>query len=149
MIYIQAQGVSVIYLSGRCSKVLGIESVAEAVEDAVKNAALNNIENTSFYCGDMKDAFDENWMATHGRPDVVITDPPRAGMHPKVVQRLNESGAARIVYISCNPVTQARDIHMMEEYYQLKTLQPVDMFPHTYHVETVALLEKINLGRFL
>jgi len=132
-----------IFMSNACHKVVGIESIAEAVQNAQKNAAINQVKNTSFYCGDMKDAFDEAWIKSHGSPDVVISDPPRAGMHPKVVQRLNESGAKRIIYISCNPVTQARDIRMMEKYYRLKSLQPVDMFPHTYHVETVALLEKI------
>ena len=131
-----------LYMAEKAGKVIGIESVDQAVHDAHENAVLNNISNCSFLCGDMKDIFNEGFIAEHGRPDVVITDPPRAGMHPKVVSQLNLSGVPKIVYVSCNPATQARDLDLMRDYYAIEYIQPVDMFPHTHHVENVVLLTK-------
>jgi len=118
-----------------------VEYVKEAIDDAMLNAQLNNIHNTSFFAGDMKDVLTSEFIATHGQPDVIITDPPRAGMHGDVVKRILESGAKRIVYVSCNPSTQARDMALLQEKYRLVEMQPVDMFPHTDHVENVALME--------
>ncbi|MBL4585709.1 MAG: 23S rRNA (uracil(1939)-C(5))-methyltransferase RlmD [Flavobacteriales bacterium] len=130
------------FVAKKAGKVVGIEYVEEAIVDAKLNAELNGIENTSFYAGDMKDVFTSELIEKEGRPDVVITDPPRAGMHPDVVARLNELLPNRIVYVSCNPATQARDIQLLSENYDVMKLQPVDMFPHTHHVENVALLER-------
>jgi 23S rRNA (uracil1939-C5)-methyltransferase len=121
--------------------VVGIEYVESAIEDAKVNAALNNITHTHFYAGDMKDVLNDELIAKHGKPDVIITDPPRAGMHPDVIAKILEVAAPKIVYVSCNPATQARDIAMMEEKYKVTSVQPVDMFPHTHHVENIALLE--------
>ena len=129
------------YLSAEAKKVIGIEYVPEAIEDAVKNAAMNQIENTTFIAGDMKDVFTPEMIERNGRADVVITDPPRAGMHPKVVQQLVELEADRIVYVSCNPATQARDLQLLDQKYELIKSQAVDMFPHTHHVENIALLK--------
>jgi len=129
------------FVAKQAAKVVGIEYVEPAIADAKLNATMNGIENTSFYAGDMKDIFTPELIAKEGRPDVVITDPPRAGMHPDVIARLNELKPQRIVYVSCNPATQARDIQLLSENYVVKRLQPVDMFPHTHHVESVALLE--------
>ena len=114
----------------------------EAIEDAKVNSQVNNIENTLFYAGDMKDILTNDFIAQHGRPDVIITDPPRAGMHPDVIQVILNAAPGRIVYVSCNPATQARDLQLMDDYYKVGTVQPVDMFPHTPHVENVVLLEK-------
>ena len=130
------------FISAGVKKVIGIEYVPEAIEDAKINAALNNIENTEFYAGDMKDVLNESFIAEHGVPDVIITDPPRAGMHPDVVNVILEAAPKRIVYVSCNPATQARDIAMLDRGYRVIAVQPVDMFPHTQHVEVVTLLEK-------
>lgn len=130
-----------LYLADKCKQVVGIEEVAPAIEDAKVNAALNGIENATFYAGDVKDILTEEFRAEHGKPDLVITDPPRAGMHPKAVELLMELAAPRIVYVSCNPATQARDLLMMKEKYDVVKMQPVDMFPHTYHIENVALLQ--------
>ena len=102
---------------------------------------MNNIENTSFFAGDMKDIFNAEFIASNGTPDVIITDPPRAGMHQDVVNELLNLGASRIVYVSCNPATQARDIQLLDEKYAVAKVQPVDMFPHTHHVENVVLLQ--------
>lgn len=132
-----------IYVSEGAKSLVGIEYVEVAIEDAKINAANNGVEHATFYAGDMKDVLTSSLFDTHGLPDVIITDPPREGMHPDVVQRINESGAKRVVYVSCNPATQARDIKLMQEHYKLVKLQPVDMFPHTHHVENVALLEGI------
>jgi len=129
------------FVAKQAAKVVGIEYVEPAIADAKLNATMNGIENTSFYAGDIKDIFTPELIAKEGRPDVVITDPPRAGMHPDVIARLNELKPQRIVYVSCNPATQARDIQLLSENYVVKRLQPVDMFPHTHHVESVALLE--------
>jgi 23S rRNA (uracil1939-C5)-methyltransferase len=130
------------FVSKQAKKVVGIEYVEPAIVDAKLNAALNGIENTSFYAGDMKDVFTQELIAKEGRPDVVITDPPRAGMHGDVIARLNELLPERIVYVSCNPATQARDVQLLSENYEVKKVRPVDMFPHTHHVESVALLER-------
>lgn len=130
------------FVARHAQKVVGIEFVPEAIEDAKENARLNGIENTLFYAGDMRKILTKEFIDTHGRPDVVITDPPRSGMHPDVVQALLESETPRIVYVSCNSATQARDIALMDEQYRVVAVQPVDMFPHTHHVENVVLLEK-------
>jgi 23S rRNA (uracil1939-C5)-methyltransferase len=130
------------FVAKQAKKVVGIEYVEAAIADAKLNAALNGIANTTFHAGDMKDVFTQELIDREGRPDVVITDPPRAGMHADVVARLNELLPERIVYVSCNPATQARDIQLLSENYEVKRLQPVDMFPHTHHVENVALLER-------
>lgn len=130
------------FVARQAKKVVGIEYVPEAIEDAKINSQVNNIDNTIFYAGDMKDILSPEFVAEHGHPDVVITDPPRAGMHPDVIQTLLQVAPERIVYVSCNPATQARDLQMMDEQYRLSAVQPVDMFPHTHHVENVVLLEK-------
>lgn len=114
----------------------------EAIEDAKVNSQVNNIENTLFYAGDMKDILTDDFIAQHGRPDVIITDPPRAGMHPDVINVILNAAPKRIVYVSCNPATQARDLQLMDAEYKVAAVQPVDMFPHTPHVENVVLLEK-------
>jgi 23S rRNA (uracil1939-C5)-methyltransferase len=129
------------YVAHLAGKVVGIEYVEAAVEDAWKNSELNGITNTAFYAGDMKDLLSENFMADQGRPDVVITDPPRAGMHQDVVRMLIKAAPKRIVYVSCNPATQARDLALLCLDYRLTAVQPVDMFPHTHHVENIVLLE--------
>lgn len=128
------------YISGHATKVVGLEYVQAAVEDAHANATLNNITNTSFFAGDIKDLLDEAFLTQHGRPDVVITDPPRAGMHEDVCRMLVKAAPSRIVYVSCNPATQARDLTILAERYVIQEVQPVDMFPHTTHVENVVLL---------
>jgi 23S rRNA (uracil1939-C5)-methyltransferase len=130
------------FVARNAKKVIGIEYVPEAIEDAKVNSELNKISNTSFFAGDMKDVLDTNFVAEHGRPDVIITDPPRAGMHADVVQTILNINPDKIVYVSCNPATQARDIALMDEFYQIEKIQPVDMFPHTHHVENVVLLRK-------
>lgn len=114
----------------------------EAIEDAKVNSQVNNIENTLFYAGDMKNILTNDFIAQHGRPDVIITDPPRAGMHPDVINVILNAAPKRIVYVSCNPATQARDLQLMDAEYKVAAVQPVDMFPHTPHVENVVLLEK-------
>jgi 23S rRNA (uracil1939-C5)-methyltransferase len=130
-----------LYLAGRCGHVTGIEEIPEAIEDAKENARLNGTENVTFYAGDVKDILTAAFAEQHGKPDVLITDPPRAGMHPKVVAMLNQLAAPRLVYVSCNPATQARDLQILAERYRVVRARPVDMFPHTSHVENVALLE--------
>lgn len=135
-----------LYVSGRVGEVIGIETIPEAIEDAKANTALNGISNAHFYTGNVEDLFDDSFLNRHGRPDILITDPPRAGMHDSVLQVLKESGIPRIIYVSCNPATQARDIHGLSEAYRVEKLQPVDLFPHTHHVESVALLS-LHHGR--
>ena len=130
------------FVARRASKVIGIEYVPEAIENAKINSQINHIDNTLFYAGDMKDILTDDFIAEHGRPDVIITDPPRAGMHPDVVKTILRAAPQRIVYVSCNPATQARDLHDMDEEYRVVAVQPVDMFPHTPHVENVVLLER-------
>jgi 23S rRNA (uracil1939-C5)-methyltransferase len=129
-----------IFISERAKKIVGIEYVPSAVEDAYRNANLNGLERLSFHAGDMAKLLTDDFTRLHGTPDVVITDPPRAGMDAKVVRQLLRLLPERIVYVSCNPATQARDVALLAERYAVQTLQPVDMFPHTTHVENVALL---------
>lgn len=130
-----------LYVSQQAKHVTGIEEVAPAIEDAKENARLNNIENTTFFAGDVKDILTDAFSDKHGKPDLVITDPPRAGMHKDVVHTLLKLESPRIVYVSCNPATQARDLELLSEKYNTIKMQPVDMFPHTHHIENVALLE--------
>lgn len=135
------------FVAKNAKQVIGLEYVEQAIEDAKVNSQINNITNTEFYAGDMKDLLNDNFMSTHPKPDVIITDPPRAGMHEDVVKMLLRIEAKRIVYVSCNPATQARDLALLDEKYVVKIVQPVDMFPHTHHVENVVLLEKRSLHR--
>lgn len=130
------------FVSHQAKKVVGIEYVPEAIEDAKVNSELNNVKNTLFYAGDMKDILNNDFINEHGHPDVIITDPPRAGMHTNVVDAIIFAAPKRIVYVSCNPATQARDLSLLDEQYKVTRVQPVDMFPHTHHVENVVLLEK-------
>jgi 23S rRNA (uracil1939-C5)-methyltransferase len=130
------------FVAGKAKKVIGIEYVPEAIEDAKVNSALNGIKNTLFFAGDMKDILSEVFVSEHGHPSVMIIDPPRVGMHKDVVETICRILPDRIVYVSCNPATQARDIQLMDEFYILTGIQPVDMFPHTHHVENIALLER-------
>lgn len=129
------------FVARKAKKVIGIEYVPEAIEDAKVNSEINGIDNTLFYAGDMKDILTEEFIAKHGRPDVIITDPPRAGMHEDVVNTILQARPKRIVYVSCNPATQARDLALMDAQYKVAAVRPVDMFPHTPHVENVVLLE--------
>lgn len=129
-----------LFMAKQVKQVVGVEEIETAIEDAKVNAQINDIENTIFYAGDVKDVVTADFAAQHGAPDVVITDPPRAGMHAKMVAMLLELAAPKIVYVSCNPATQARDMQLLSEKYILEKIQPVDMFPQTHHIETVALL---------
>jgi 23S rRNA (uracil1939-C5)-methyltransferase len=129
------------FVAKKAREVVGVEYVPTAIEDAKVNSSINDITNTKFYAGDMKDVLTPSFIAEHGKPDVVITDPPRAGMHADVVARLLEMESPRIVYVSCNAATQARDLVLLGEKYEVKRIKPVDMFPHTQHVENVVLLE--------
>lgn len=131
------------FISGKAAKVIGIEYVTEAIEDAKVNASGNNITNCEFYAGDMKDVLTSGFIAEHGRPNVIIVDPPRAGMHPDVVKVILDAAPSRIVYVSCNPASQARDCEMLAQKYRITAVQPVDMFPHTQHVENVCKLELV------
>ena len=130
------------FVARSAKKVVGIEYVPEAIEDAKENSRLNGIGNTLFFAGDMKDVLTSDFITEHGRPDVIITDPPRAGMHTDVIDVILLAAPERIVYVSCNPATQARDLSLLDEKYIVARVQPVDMFPHTHHVENVVLLEK-------
>ncbi|MGL1889052.1 MAG: 23S rRNA (uracil(1939)-C(5))-methyltransferase RlmD [Reichenbachiella sp.] len=130
------------YCANKVKKVIGIESVEDAIRDAFVNAKVNNIENTDFYAGDMKDVLNDKFVQTHGQPDVIITDPPRAGMHEDVVDMILKLSAEKVVYVSCNPATQARDLALMDQDYKVEKIQPIDMFPHTHHVENIVLLRK-------
>ena len=130
------------FVARKARKVIGIEYVPEAIEDAKVNSEINQINNTLFFAGDMKDLLTDDFIAAYGRPDVIITDPPRAGMHPDVVKTILNAAPERIVYVSCNPATQARDLQLMDECYKVTQVQPVDMFPHTPHVENVVLLTR-------
>ncbi len=152
-IYAQLSGEEVVYdlytgtgtianfVAGQAKQVIGIEYVPEAIADAKLNSKLNNIANTLFYSGDMKDILNKEFISKHGCPDVIITDPPRAGMHKDVIQTILFAAPKRIVYVSCNPATQARDLSLLNKQYKVTQVQPVDMFPHTHHVENVVLLE--------
>ena len=132
------------FVSKQARQVIGIEYVPEAIEDAKVNAEINGIKNTLFFAGDMKDMLTQDFINQYGRPDVIITDPPRAGMHQDVVDVILFAEPKRIVYVSCNPATQARDLQLLDVKYKVKAIQPVDMFPHTHHVENVVLLELRN-----
>ena len=130
------------FVAKRAKKVIGIEYVPEAIEDAKVNSEINGIDNTLFYAGDMKDILNREFIEEHGRPNVIITDPPRAGMHQDVIDAILFAAPQKIVYVSCNPATQARDLQLLDSDYKVAKVQPVDMFPHTQHVENVVLLEK-------
>ena len=130
------------YLAGSCRAVVGVEYIEEAVEDARQNASLNNIENSTFFSGDLKDVLSADFFQTHGQPSVIVTDPPRAGMHEDVTRAMASSGAETIVYVSCNSASQARDLGILDQNYKVVEVQPVDMFPQTAHVENVVKLQK-------
>lgn len=130
------------FVAKEAGKVVGVEYVEDAIVDAKKNAEINAIDNTEFYAGDMKDVLTDEFIEREGKPDVIITDPPRAGMHPDVVKTILRASPERIVYVSCNPATQARDLQLLDEAYKVTRVQPVDMFPHTHHVENIVQLQK-------
>ena len=130
-----------IFVSRQAAKVIGVEVIAEAVEDARENAVLNNINHASFFAGDVVDICQDSFFAAHGRPDVIITDPPRAGMHEGLVNKILEMEAPTVVYVSCNPATQARDLRLLDAKYAVTRVQPVDMFPHTHHIENIVQLK--------
>jgi 23S rRNA (uracil1939-C5)-methyltransferase len=136
-------GTIALFIAKMAKRVVGIESVPSAIEDAKENAKLNNISNAEFFAGDMKDIFTDDFIAANGTPDMIITDPPRSGMDEKVVQKILEIGAKRVVYVSCNPASQARDVAMLAQKYKVVKMRAVDMFPQTLHIENVALLELI------
>lgn len=126
------------------AKVIGIEYVDAAIEDAKLNASVNGLDNTLFYAGDMKNVLTDDFVAAHGRPEVMIIDPPRAGMHEDVIKVILNTAPDTIVYVSCNPATQARDLALLDHMYYVTDVQPVDMFPHTHHVENVVRLIRRN-----
>jgi 23S rRNA (uracil1939-C5)-methyltransferase len=128
-------------VSKLAKKIIGVEVIEDAITDARENAALNNITHAEFFAGDVIKICNDEFFLTHGKPDVIITDPPRAGMHEKLLIKLLEMAAPKIVYVSCNTATQARDIALLAEKYIVEKIQPVDMFPHTHHIECVALLK--------
>jgi 23S rRNA (uracil1939-C5)-methyltransferase len=130
-----------IFLSRQSKKIIGVDVIEDSISDAKENALLNNIEHGHFFAGDVIDICTEDFFAEHGKPDVIITDPPRAGMHDKLITKLLEIAASKIVYVSCNVATQARDINLLSEKYIVEKIQPLDMFPHTHHIECVVLLE--------
>ena len=131
------------FVARNCKKVVGIEYVPEAIDDARINSEINQIGNSIFFAGDIKNLLNSDFVRKHGKPDVIITDPPRSGMHEDVVKAIIVADPDRIVYVSCNPATQARDLNLMSEHYKVEKVQPVDMFPHTHHVENVVLLKRI------
>jgi 23S rRNA (uracil1939-C5)-methyltransferase len=137
-------GTIALFLARHAKKVVGLEYVEMAVDDAKANAVFNKIDNASFIAGDIKDLLTTKFIEEYGRPAIIITDPPRSGMHPDVVKALLAIRPTRIVYVSCNPATQARDLSLMNDCYTIKVVQPVDMFPHTHHVENVVLMELKN-----
>jgi 23S rRNA (uracil1939-C5)-methyltransferase len=130
-----------IFVSKKAKKIIGVEMVAAAIEDAKENAALNGLTDAAFFAGDVIEVCNDDFFAIHGRPDVIITDPPRAGMHEKLVKKILEMKAPTVVYVSCNPATQARDLNLLDEKYEVTKIQPVDMFPHTLHIENVVQLK--------
>ena len=130
-----------LYVAKHCQKVVGIEEIEAAIDDAKMNQSLNNIDNAVFYAGDVKNILDDSFAERHGKPDILITDPPRMGMHQDVVQMLLKLESPKLIYVSCNPSTQARDIAILKEKYDVLKIRPVDMFPHTHHIENVALLQ--------
>jgi 23S rRNA (uracil1939-C5)-methyltransferase len=129
-----------IFVSRLAKKIIGVEMVSEAIDDAIENAALNGVEHASFFAGDVSEVCDDSFLLAHGRPDVVITDPPRVGMDERLIRKILEMEAPIVVYVSCNPATQARDLHLLNEKYNITRVRPVDMFPHTHHIENVAQL---------
>jgi 23S rRNA (uracil1939-C5)-methyltransferase len=129
------------FIAKDAKKVVGVESVPEAIEDAKMNSTLNNIQNCTFYAGDMKDVLNDDFVNVNGHPDVIIVDPPRAGMHQQVVESIARIKPDKLIYVSCNPATQARDIELLKESFEVIKIQPVDMFPQTQHVENVILLK--------
>ncbi len=133
-----------IFVSRQAKKIIGVEMIAAAIEDAKENAALNNLSAAEFFAGDVIDICNDDFFAAHGKPDVIITDPPRAGMHEKLVKKILEIAAPIVVYVSCNPATQARDLNLLDEKYEVTKVQPVDMFPHTHHIENVVQLKLKN-----
>ncbi|MDZ4810495.1 MAG: 23S rRNA (uracil(1939)-C(5))-methyltransferase RlmD [Bacteroidota bacterium] len=133
-----------IFVSGKAKKIVGVEMIAAAIEDARENAALNNLSSAEFFAGDVIDICNDDFFTAHGKPDVIITDPPRAGMHEKLVNKILEIAAPIVVYVSCNPATQARDLNVLDEKYEVTKVQPVDMFPHTHHIENVVQLKLKN-----
>ena len=130
-----------IFLSGLAKKIIGVDVIAEAIENAKENALINHVDHAEFYSGDVIDICNDAFFAVHGFPDVIITDPPRAGMHEKLIVKLLQIAAPKIVYVSCNVATQARDINLLGEKYLVEKIQPIDMFPHTHHIECVCLLK--------
>lgn len=136
-------GTIAIFIAQHCKKVVGIEAVEAAIEDARINSQINNIKNTVFTTGDIKEVLKSDFFAEYGKPDVIITDPPRSGMHKSVIEAITEASPKKIVYVSCNPATQARDIQLMSRLYRVNMVQPLDMFPHTHHVENVIRLDRI------
>jgi len=134
------------FLARYCKKVIGVEEIADAITDAIDNAKANNLNNCEFVVGDVKNEFTPSFVEQYGQADLLVTDPPRAGLHGDVVVNILEINPPRIIYVSCNPVTQARDLNMLSENYEIKKVQPVDMFPHTWHVENVVLLERKEIN---
>jgi 23S rRNA (uracil1939-C5)-methyltransferase len=130
-----------IFVSDLARKVIGVEVIEEAITDAKENATLNNITNAEFFAGDAAEVCDDAFFAKHGRPDVIITDPPRVGMHAKLVEQILQMEAPVVVYVSCNPATQARDLQLLAEKYDVTAIRPVDMFPHTHHIENIVQLK--------
>src|SRR5690606_21816905 len=130
------------FVAKKAKKVIGVEAVPDAIAAAKENAQLNGINNVEFYVGDMKNVFNAGFIKQHGHPDVIITDPPRDGMHKDVVEQILNIAPSRVVYVSCNSATQARDLQLMDSMYKVTKVQPVDMFPQTHHVENVVFLEK-------
>jgi 23S rRNA (uracil1939-C5)-methyltransferase len=133
-----------IFVSENAKKIIGVEMIEAAIEDAKENAALNQLDKTVFFAGDVIDICRDDFFSIHGKPDVIITDPPRAGMHEKLVKKILEMEAPTVVYVSCNPATQARDLRLLDEKYRVTKVQPVDMFPHTHHIENVVQLKLKN-----
>jgi 23S rRNA (uracil1939-C5)-methyltransferase len=129
-----------IFVSKKAKKIIGVEMIEAAIKDAKENAALNNLTSTAFFAGDVIDICNDEFFTAHGRPDVIITDPPRAGMHEKLVRKILDMEAPTVVYVSCNPATQARDLLLLDEKYAVTKVQPIDMFPHTHHIENVVQL---------
>jgi len=130
-----------IFCSRLAARIVGVEVIGEAIDDARENAILNGIGHTRFFTGDVTDVCNDTFFVREGRPDVIITDPPRAGMHEKLVKKILETAAPTVVYVSCNPATQARDLHLLDEKYAVTRVRPVDMFPHTHHIENVVQLK--------
>jgi 23S rRNA (uracil1939-C5)-methyltransferase len=131
-----------IFVSPAASKIIGVEMIDAAIRDARENALLNGVDSAEFYTGDVIDICNDDFFESHGRPDVIITDPPRAGMHEKLVRKILDMEAPIVVYVSCNPATQARDLNLLDEKYEVTRVQPVDMFPHTHHIENVVQLKR-------